>query len=203
VGFNVIQSFLDKYRGLSNVESKSKFPPSGYDVISQWTGKVTYIDVKNKVLKKFDWPFNDLSFVLIKSSEKIPTHEHLKSLDQIPEKELRACVAKALKAFETKNQKLLIESINENFKALKKAKLVAPQALKTIEKLANHEDVLAVKGCGALGADVFCVLVKNEKLPQFISYGRSENLNMVASEKDLSHGIEVTSDFESTNMTLH
>jgi len=74
----------------------------------------------------------------------------------------------------------LIESINENFKALKKAKLVAPQALKTIEKLASHEDVLAVKGCGALGADVFCVLVKNEKLPQFISYGRSENLNMVA-----------------------
>lgn len=206
--FDFIQSFLDKYRGLSNKGSKNKFPPSGYDVISQWTGKVTYIDIKNKVLKKFDWPFNDLSFVLIKSAEKIPTHQHLKSLKQIPEEELRACVSKALKAFETKDQKLLIQSINENFKALKEAELVAPQALKNIEKIANYEHVLAVKGCGALGADVFCALIKTENLPQFISFGRAENLNMVASEKDLSHGIEIASDFnpselDSANVTLH
>lgn len=203
VDFNFIQSFLDKYRALSNKESKNKFPPSGYDVISQWTGKVTYVDVKSKILKKFDWPFNDLSFVLIKSSEKIATHEHLKSLNQIPEKELRECVAKALKAFETKKQSLLIEAVNETYKALKDAKLLAPQAEKQIEKIASHEHVLAVKGCGALGADVFCALVKTENLPQFISFAVSENMNLVATEKDLSHGIEVKSDFESTNMTLH
>lgn len=197
--FDFINTFLKKYRSFS----ENKFPPSGYDVISQWVGKVSYIDVKNKVVKKFDWPFDDLSFVLIKSSEKIATHSHLKDLSQIPEKELRACVAKTLKAFETKNQDLLIEGINDNFKALKKVKLVAPQALESIDKISKNENVLAVKGCGALGADVFCVLLKSENIPQFLSFCSSEGLNPISTENELSHGIEVKSDMDSANATLH
>jgi mevalonate kinase len=201
IDFTFVENFLKKYRSYS----KSNFPPSGYDVISQWIGKVAYIDVQNKILKKFDWPFNGLSFVLIKSNEKIATHEHLKNLgkDQIPEKLLRECVAKNLKAFETKSQALLIEGIYDNFEILRDAKLVAPEALKTLDKLHNHEYVLAAKGCGALGADVFCVLIKTENLPQFVSYGASENMNLIADERSLSHGIEVTTDFEVTHTTLH
>ncbi|MES2769782.1 MAG: hypothetical protein V4596_11615 [Bdellovibrionota bacterium] len=203
IDFDFVSTFLKKYRSISNAQTKSKFPPSGYDVLSQWVGKVAYIDIQNKVIKRFDWPFDGLSFVLIKSQEKIATHEHLKDLNQIPEKGLRSCVAKTLKAFETKSQALLIEGIQENYEVLKSADLVAPQALKTLEKISKHEFVLAAKGCGALGADVFCALVKSENLPQFLSYGASENMRLVAAEDDLSHGIEVKTDFDSSHATLH
>lgn len=202
IDFSFIETFLEKYRSFT----KSKFPPSGYDVISQWIGKVAYIDIKNKVLKRFDWPFDGLSFVLIKSKEKIATHEHLKNLDKksdIPGKEIRTCVEKVLTAFETKNQSLLIEGINENYEVLKKASLLAPEAMKVIEDLKKQEYVLAAKGCGALGADVYCVIVKTENLPQFVNYGTSQTMDLAASEANLSHGIEVSTDYETSATILH
>ena len=197
--FQFIEEFLNKYRSYS----KSKFPPSGYDVISQWTGKLTYIDIKNKVIKRLDWPFNNLSFVLIKSSEKTLTHTHLEDLKQIPEKELRACVAKVLKAIEEHDERLFVEGVRENYVTLSQAGLVTPQAQRDIEKLLSHEYVLAAKGCGALGADVFCAIVKTDHLAQFMNYASNEGLNMVATESQLSHGIEVKADFSSTTATLH
>ena len=199
IDFEFIETFLKKYRSYS----KAQFPPSGYDVISQWIGKIAYIDVKNKVIKRFDWAFDRISFVLIKSSDKIATHKHLSDLKQIPEAELRACVAKALKAFETHSETLLIEAIRDNYKALVGANLVAPQAKKAIDRLLEHEYVLAAKGCGALGADVFCAIVKTENLPQFVNYGMSENLNIIATESGLSHGIEAKTDYSSDHVTLH
>ena len=203
IDFAFIENFLKTYRSYT----KEGIPPSGYDVLSQWIGKVAYIDVGNKILKRFDWPFDGLSFVLIKNTDKIATHEHLlflsKNLNQIPEKKLRACVDKNLKAFETKNQSLLIEGINENFEVLKEAKLVDPKAQRAIEKLQKNEFVLAAKGCGALGADVFCALVKTENIAQFVNYGVSENMNLIAAEVDLSHGIEVHTDYESQSPVLH
>src|SRR5690606_25993896 len=158
---------------------------------------------KNKIIKRLDWPFNNLSFILIKSAEKIPTHTHLQDLKQIPEAEIRACVQKVLKSLEEHNERLFVEGIRENFVALSQAGLVAPSAQKSIEKLLGHEYVLAAKGCGALGADVFCAIVKTEHLPQFVNFAASEEMNIIATESSLSHGIEVKADFSSTSAVLH
>lgn len=197
--FSFIEQFLKKYRSYS----KAKFPPSGYDVISQWIGKIAYIDVKNKIIKRFDWPFDNISFVLIKSASKIPTHKHLSDLAQIPEGELRSCVSKVLKAFETHNENLLVEGIRDNYKALVEAGLIASEAQRSIDKLLALDLVLAAKGCGALGADVFCVIVRNDNLSKFVNYARAEGMNVVATETNLAHGIEVSTDFSSANVPLH
>ncbi len=197
--FGFIEQFLRTYRSYSG----AKFPPSGYDVISQWVGKVAYIDVGKKIIKRFDWPFDDLSFVLIKSSEKVATHKHLNDLSQVPEVPLRECVGKVVKAFETKNEGLLFEGIRENFEVLKSADLIAPHSIKTVDHFLKNKDVLAAKGCGALGADVFCVVVRAKNLTQFASFCTSQNLNIIASETELSHGLEVQSDFKAGNNVVH
>lgn len=197
--FKFIEQFLNTYRSYS----KAKFPPSGYDVISQWVGKVTYIDIQNKIIKRFDWPFNDISFVLIKSPEKVATHKHLEDLSQVPEAQLRDCVGKVLKGFETKSEKLLIDGIQQNYEILKSAGLMAPQSVKAVDELIKNEYVLAAKGCGALGADVYCVLVRTKNLTPFANFCTSQNLNLIASEADLSYGLEVRSTLGAGNSVIH
>lgn len=197
--FDFIKQFLATYRSYS----KAKFAPSGYDVISQWMGKVAYIDIENKTIKKFDWPFNNLSFVLIKSTEKIATHKHLEDLSLVPADALKLCVQKAFKALESKSESMLIESVQQNYKVLRDADLVAPHAIRDINILLENEYVLAAKGCGALGADVYCALVATKNLPQFANYCTSKHLNIVASEADISYGLEVVSSFEAGDNIIH
>ncbi len=197
--FSFIQNFLKKYRSYS----QDQYKPSGYDVLSQWIGKVAFIDVKNKILKRLDWPFDDLLFGLVKGQEKIPTHEHLRELKGIPEKEISNIVQETLKAFEIRNSQVFVRTIKESYDLFKKANLVAPRAVEQIERLLKIDGVVAAKGCGALGADVFLLVIVKDKWNSFISQITAEGFPLVATSLQISHGLEIQSNFNSTEGVLH
>jgi hypothetical protein len=56
--------------------------------------------------------------------------------------------------------------------------------------------VLAVKGCGALGADA--LLIITDKYSDITSELRTENLQIVATENEISKGIKIQTEEQRT-----
>lgn len=189
--FDFFMKMILKYR----TYSEAKFPPSGYDLVSQMIGGITYINASKKALKKLEWSFKNLGFALIKNTEKVETHFHLKYIEDIDEKSITKAVEKGLLALETKNPEKFIESVKDNYKALMDQNFVGEQALAKIEKLQKAPGVLAAKGCGALGNDVFFAVINKKEEDQFKQWVLSEKQNLIATESDISTGLEVEADF--------
>lgn len=139
--------------------------PSGYDLIAQAQQQCVYINRKRGEIQNYDWPFKDLGFLLIHSGNKLATHHHLQAL-RLPRQldELSALVEQAKQAFDLEDSERIIVSVNDYHDALAVRNLVAQQSINQIERFKQQKNILAVKGCGAMGADVFLLIVELEKL---------------------------------------
>jgi hypothetical protein len=133
--------------------------PSGADLISQICGGLTSWDPVAQKVSRWVWPFADLRLHLFKTPQKIKTHEHLKNLhsEQIPQQELLSIAQRALTAVQEKNSALFLRESALYTEVLKKAGLQSAEAIEGMMKVAQNPDVLSVRGCGALGADVMAV----------------------------------------------
>lgn len=139
--------------------SKKGLKPSGYDVIAQTQQGAVYINQKKQIVESYPWPFTDLSFILIHTDIKLATHHHLEQKTDLPDvSTLSLIVDQARMAFNQANSALLLECINEYQKKLTEYHLVASHSLELIQQLKKCPEILAVKGCGALGADVILIL---------------------------------------------
>lgn len=161
--------------------------PSGADVINQICGGVTIWDPGKQEILRLEWPFPDIKLHLFKTSHKIKTHEHLSSLEikKIPQDELMEIMQTAVQAVREKNSGLFLKQTIAYSKALEKAGLQASEATALVKQISQHPDVICVRGCGALGADVMAVytlpqadldlsefdLKKKTVLPEQISSG--------------------------------
>lgn len=136
--------------------------PSGYDVIAQSHQGCVYINKINQQIESYHWPFNDLSLILLHTRNKLATHIHLENaLVPNQKNELSETVDQAHIAFKEKSSSQLIRSINTYHSQLTQLDLVSPYTLQLIREL-NHEfpEILAIKGCGALGSDVILIITK-------------------------------------------
>ena len=164
--------------------------PSGYDVIAQSLAGCVFINKQKGIIHSYPWPFNDLSFILIHTGSKLATHEHLKEtvLPQSTDS-LSNVVDEAREAFEQTNSQQLINSINNYHKKLTELDLVAKHSLDYINAFTQWPEILASKGCGALGADVLLLLcarkdreIISEKLhaQSWLILATEENLKKIA-----------------------
>ncbi|MFZ4076363.1 MAG: hypothetical protein ACOYKA_00115 [Legionellaceae bacterium] len=139
--------------------------PSGYDVLAQHRQGHVYLNRSSDDYLSLNWPFLDISFVLIHTGHKLQTHHHLEALVlPLVMERLTALVYSARDAFLTAQSSLLIDAVNGYFEQLKQMNWVTPHTIGLVEHLKQDPDVLAIKGCGAMGADVLLVLVPNERL---------------------------------------
>jgi mevalonate kinase len=138
--------------------------PSGYDVLAQSGFGCVYIDQKKALIQNYSWPFSDISFLLLHTGQKLRTHHHLQTM-VLPSHmgPLMDIVDQARTAFEQSESHLLTTAVNAYHKHLAQLGLVAAHSMEQIAWLKEHPDVLAVKGCGAMGADVLLLLVSREK----------------------------------------
>ena len=138
--------------------------PSGYDVLAQHMQGCVYLHREQNEYVSFAWPFLDVSFILIHTGHKLQTHQHLKQLI-LPDtmERLTSLVGMAKEAFITADAEQLIDAVNGYHTHLHQLQWVAPHTVSRIEQLRQDPDVLAVKGCGAMGADVLLVLVPTDK----------------------------------------
>ncbi|MCH9689188.1 MAG: hypothetical protein K0U24_05635 [Gammaproteobacteria bacterium] len=172
--------------------------PSGYDVLAQAQSGCVYLHRNQSDNKVYDWPFANLAFILLHTGKKLATHHHLQTLAMTDlMRTLSPIVGLGKQAFETNNSALLIQAVNAYHEQLQALNLVAEQTQAHIADLSESPDVLAVKGCGALGADVLLVLVSSLRLNAAINTFTAKGFPVLASSRNLyleekSHGMHFT-----------
>lgn len=161
--------------------------PSGYDLIAQTQFGCTYINKQKDKIESLPWNFKDLSFFLIHTGSKLATHHHLQKAS-LPHNvnRLSFIADKAKEAFEEHDSNLFIECINNYHYQLKHLQLVAPHTLNLIEDLREYPEVLAIKGCGALGADIVLVILKNSEATSFRTQMNNAGIKILATENELT-----------------
>ncbi len=161
--------------------------PSGYDVIAQSQQGCVYINKQRKIVQSYDWPFKDLSFFLLHTGIKLATHHHLQTAS-LPHQldELSLIVDEAKQAFDQINSEQLLNAINNYHHQLSELNLVAQHSLEIINHLKTYPEILAIKGCGAMGADILLVLTSRHDAPTLNDKLHSQNRAVLATEKNLT-----------------
>ena len=145
-----------------------------------------YIHRERDQCQTYVWPFHDLAFILLHTGQKLATHQHLESLTLTDEiEQLAAIVLSAKLAFESAESTRLIEAVNAYHQRLLQLGLVASHSLALIELLQKNTDILAIKGCGAMGADVLLLLVPANRLTYCCNNLSAMGLKMLATSEHL------------------
>ena len=179
-----LNSMLDAYYQCS--WSGRGLRPSGYDVIAQSQTGCVYINKQEKIVQSYPWPFEDLSFILLHTRIKLATHHHLQAAT-LPNQinQLSAITDEAKQAFDLVNSTQLIDAINSYHHQLNELNLVAQHSLEFINQLKTYPEVLAVKGCGAMGADVLLVLSTRNDALALQEKLREKKWTLLATEKNI------------------
>ncbi len=161
--------------------------PSGYDVIAQSQQACVFINQQNQLIESHAWPFADLSFFLLHTGFKLATHQHLQEATlpkQIPI--LSAIVDAALVSFKKSNSNQLIDCIQAYHNQLSDLNLITEHSFNSIEALKSFSEILAIKGCGALGADVLLIVCATSNKLSLKSKLLDDNWTILTTESELS-----------------
>lgn len=170
--------------------------PSGYDVLAQLHNRCVYLNRQNRTQAIFSWPFHDINFFLIHTGEKLATHLYLQKTQL--KKEINALiplVERAKSAFEQIDSNALVESVNAFQAQLLTMDLVATSTIAKITVLNKIPGVLAIKGCGALGADVILILAQTTYQHSLRERLVTMGFNLLATEADLYTDTSIFSQF--------
>ncbi|KTD17471.1 mevalonate kinase family protein [Legionella jordanis] len=163
--------------------------PSGYDVLAQTQNRCVYINRQKDIMHSYDWLFSDIKFLLLHSGQKLETHYHLQRLSlTTPMNSLSDISEQGREAFEKGDSKALVEAVNYYQQELIALNLVAPHSLKYIRAFREQSDVLAAKGCGALGADVILLIVSNDAFATKVQDLTHEGWDILATSDSLYKG---------------
>lgn len=182
-----------------NVSARTEgLPPSGYDVLAQKVGGVSLIDMSRKVAEPLEWAFSDLSFLLLRTGQKVATHKHLTHLSTLDAGYISKITEFAIQKYVSANSDGFLESIALFRKALQEQNLTAKETVQMLESLDKNTKVIAAKGCGALGADIVIVFCeKSEK--HALALELRQKYEIVGDESLIQEGLKVK-DAESTHL---
>ncbi|MCB0367825.1 MAG: hypothetical protein KDD68_20645 [Bdellovibrionales bacterium] len=166
-------------------------PPSGADVMAQFMGGITQFQSQPFNLQSPRWPFADLSFSLFRTNKKVATHHHLGSMQGTHFGELKPDLDRALAAFHHGNAQVFIASLQSYGRQLMDMGLVDDEVIPLVEKLRVVPEVQAVKGCGALGADILLALHHPADKGAVVSAAEKLGLAYEASVGDLDQGLKL------------
>ncbi|MCX7118207.1 MAG: hypothetical protein NTW94_09975 [Legionellales bacterium] len=179
------QGLLEAYFELT--ETLEGLRPSGYDVLAQSLRGCVYIN-KTRMQHVYPvWPFQDIAFILLHTGQKLATHQHLSTMS-IPKgvDQLSVLVGDAQKALDAGDGHLLVTAVNAYHQKLSEMNLVADHSLHQVDVLKAMPEVLAAKGCGAMGADILLLLVPMNQLAVVSSRLKSQAWTVIATSDDLS-----------------
>lgn len=205
VGSGRFRDLLDRYFQYVNVGS-------GADLVSQVAGGIAVWDGVQDHMRRFSWPFSDLSMTLFKTGRKLATHEHLASsvenqrlavpesvrerglgstyepgFDSSFEVDMREWLKEAIQSLATSDADRFIASVRGTGRLLADSGRLAAHSQTVLDRLSDVRMVRAAKGCGAMGSDVILVLHDpGESSAQFLNnFAEVNGLTYAGSELDL------------------
>lgn len=183
------EDFEDIRMFYKKVTAKTGAMASGADLAIQYFGKVTYFDGVRGEYSSMNWPFHHYDFILVSTGLKIKTHEHIKELDLDLIEDLPIRSNQIIDCYIKGHSVDFFEGLNEWSDLLHEKKLLHPDAFEIKKRLQQNADILSVKPCGALGADVILLVCPTEKSDVVQNFVRSLNLKIQATTKDLALGV--------------
>lgn len=163
--------------------------PSGADLVAQLNGKITYFHKEKNILETLDWNFPNLEFLVIRTGNKIATHQHLRTFNEIPISRFEESVLLAKDAFSQQDETKLITAIQQFADELARLNFIAEPTKAILTKMQADCPIVAAKGCGALGADVILAFCYKNNLMQLLDWAELNQLAIIGSSQDLSPGI--------------
>ncbi len=192
------QLFFDYTKALQDylAQFEGKNLPSGFDLVAQLNGGLTYFNKSDGVLNQIKWDFADLDFLILKTPFKVKTHEHLKALDLNSvlvqkQKPLKEIVETTRRSIEDSNSESFCKSINEYYQQMLEADLVLNETKEVLAEIQKRAGFKAVKGCGALGADTILVVDTKEKVTAHSAVFSDFGLTPIGSVQNLGHGLKI------------
>lgn len=171
---------------------------SGYDLISQFSGGLKWISSHPWEIRDLHWNFSAQSLLLFRTGVKVQTHHHLEATSQIPSNDLKQWVQKVELGLTHASVADLADGLNRYQEELSKLGLLHPQVKPLREGLVKVPGVHAVKGCGAMGADVVLVFCENETIDAVKVKAIEMGMSYVSSQNDISAGLDIAMN----NLTL-
>jgi mevalonate kinase len=144
--------------------------PSGADLVAQIYGRITYWHRIKNVISTSNWPFEDLSYLLIRTGQTCVTHEAIKKLPKTTVDSMTQITQEGYSAFQTKNRLGFIEAIKGYADCMKQAGCLLDTTENLIQTLYQSHLIRAAKGCGAMGAEVVLILIDTEKVEAFSAW---------------------------------
>jgi isopentenyl-diphosphate Delta-isomerase len=190
---NATSSIIDtiaSYRAMSG--NHKKYQASGVDVIAQLQGGLTYYHRERNFIKKYNWPFIDLSFCLIHTGIKIITAQHLDKLINVNIHGLTDIAFNGVAALEQNDSAAFCHAIRNYSLTMLKNGLVCKDTADLLSLIVSYPQVLAAKGCGALAADVILVLLNSTDVNQFMRWADYQRLTVINSNTYVNEGIAIT-----------
>lgn len=183
---NLSFSFNELYKTyLSYAYKETGTPPSGADLIAQTQEKIVYFQPQKSPIS-LNWPFEDLSLLLFKTPHKLPTHQHLETLKNLPDlASLSHLTQQGYEALQEKNRPDFIQTMNDYASQLNQLHLTTELTQTLLQKLKQHPACLAIKGCGALGADVIAAIISTTQENEFIALSQTCQLTLIATQINL------------------
>ncbi|MBC7419451.1 MAG: hypothetical protein H7328_01870 [Bdellovibrio sp.] len=182
-------NFTEIRKNYIDLYAPEKVKPSGADLAFQYFGHVCEANLRENKFESFRWPFAELDFLIVATGLKIATHDHLAALDLDCIKHLPEISDQVIQAFKKESVLEFLAAMKIWTEALESAGLTHENSLKIKNLLKDNKDILLVKPCGALGADVLLVFCKSSHSDRVAEFVKHKNLKVVATGRDLCEGI--------------
>jgi len=167
----------------------SKGSGSGADILAQLKGGVSLVDVKEARAERYDWPYPELGFAIVRTGSKVPTHLHLQKLDRESLKNLIAPAEDCARSFGVDSWREFAAKVQNYEAALRGMELQVQRTTDLLQPFRQQGWCLAAKGCGAWGADTMLLMFEKGNQEEAAEFAEMQGLPFVA--VDLSGGLEV------------
>jgi len=174
-----IQGLLKTY--LEYAWNGEGLAPSGADLIGQFFGKLTWVDNSTQMNQCFNWPFAELSWVLLRTGTKVATHQHLKQLANIPGQAFAGFLNLAWQGLQDVDAAKFIQAVKGYAEVLSQHGYVIESTQNLLAKLSKLSYILVAKGCGALGADIVLCIVDKRFLNSFYHWLEQQHIDYLPS----------------------
>lgn len=171
-------------------------PPSGADLVGQSRGGFTFFDRSKGTIATEPWPFADVDGFVIRTGEKLATHEHLAKLGAVDTSAMAAVMADVRASWEGANADGFAEAIREYGRVLQSQRLVAEPTLSLLHDLLWLDGVKAAKGCGAMGADVVFAVVAGSARRNFENWLADQGRQGFRLADRVSGGLELAGELK-------
>ncbi|MEM7647409.1 MAG: hypothetical protein AAF203_10900 [Pseudomonadota bacterium] len=156
------------------------YKPSGADLVAQLCGGLCWYDGMNYLAESLSWPFPGYDMFIFHTGKKLATHEHLADLKEKNLRPLIPILLAARTSLDQKNLKVFCESLNYYYDCLNEMSLSDPGIYKTVLDLRENPEVLAAKGCGAMGVDTVLIIAEATDFQKIKDLGQARDFQLIA-----------------------